>query len=71
MFDEYSLLAYTIIYSFIFIAVMQVLLNFGINEVIKAWNLRDIMQQQIVNILDNLEEAIITKNNNRISLCNE
>ena len=45
MFDEYSLLAYTIIYSFIFIAVMQVLLNFGINEVIKAWNLRDIMQQ--------------------------
>lgn len=71
MFDEYSLLAYTIIYSFIFIAVMQVLLNFGINEVIKAWNLRDIMQQQMLNILDNLEEAIITKNNTRISLCNE
>jgi len=70
-FDEYALLAYTVIYSFIFIAVMQVLLNFGINEVIKAWNLRDIMQQQIVNILDNLEEAIITKNNTRISLCNE
>ena len=44
-FDEYSLLAYTIIYSFTFIALMQVLLNFGINEVIKAWNLRDIMQQ--------------------------
>ena len=71
MSDEYSLLAYTIIYSFNIIAVMQVILNFGINEVIKAWNLRDIMQQQIVNILDNLEEAIITKNNNRISLCNE
>jgi hypothetical protein len=50
---------------------MQALLNFGINEVIKAWNLRDIMQQQIVNILDNLEEGIITKNLTRISLCND
>jgi hypothetical protein len=50
---------------------MQALLNFGIKEIIKAWNLRDVMQQEIVNILDNLEEAIITKNGHRIGLCNE
>lgn len=54
-----------------FIFLMQALLNFGINEVIKAWNLRDIMQQQMMNILDNLEEAIITKNQSRIDLCND
>jgi hypothetical protein len=50
---------------------VSLLLDFGINEIIKAWNIRDMMQQEIKNILDNLEDAIITKNENRIGLCNE
>lgn len=50
---------------------MAVILKVAELEIIKAWNLRDIMHQELVGILDNLEEAIITKNGDRIGLCNE
>jgi len=54
-----------------FIIFMHLTLAYGVNEVIKAWNLRDMMQEEIVKVLDNLEEAVITKNENKIGLCNE
>jgi hypothetical protein len=41
---------------------VQAMYIFINNEVIKAWHLRDIMQEEITSILDNLEESIITKN---------
>ena len=62
---------YLVIFVFLFIFFMHITLAYGVNEVIKAWNLRDMMQEEIIILLDNLEEAIITKNDNIIDLCNE
>ena len=61
---------YLILFVFTFIIFMHLVLAYGVNEVIKAWNIRDMMQEEVVNILDNLEEAIITKNENKVGLCN-
>ena len=40
-------------------------------ELIKSWNLKEVMHRELADILDNLETAIITKNHGRIGLCNE
>jgi hypothetical protein len=40
-------------------------------EILKAWNLRNVMHKELINILDNLAEAVITKNKDKIGLCNE
>lgn len=62
---------YLTFFVLLFIIFMHFILAYGVNEVIKAWNLRDMMQEEIIKVLDNLEEAIITKNENKIGLCNE
>ena len=62
---------YLTFFVLLFIIFMHFVLAYGVNEVIKAWNLRDMMQEEIIKVLDNLEEAIITKNENKIGLCNE
>ena len=40
-------------------------------ELIKSWNLKEVMHRELADILDNLETGIITKNHGRIGLCNE
>jgi hypothetical protein len=62
---------YLVFFVLMFIIFMHLTLVYGVNEVINAWNLRDMMQEEIIKVLDNLEEAVITKNENKIGLCNE
>lgn len=40
-------------------------------ELIKAWNLKEMMHRELSDILDNLETGIITRIHGRIGLCND
>jgi len=57
--------------SIIGLIFIQYLLDFGQIEILKAWNVRDITQKELINILENLEESIITRNKNGFGFCNE
>jgi hypothetical protein len=49
---------------------MQYLLNFGEREIMKAWGLSNSLQEELIQVLENLEEAIITKSNDEIKFRN-
>jgi hypothetical protein len=46
------------------------LLNFGEREIMKAWKFTKILQEEMIHVLENLEEAIITKKNDEIRFKN-
>jgi hypothetical protein len=46
------------------------LLNFGEKEVMRAWGITNTMQAEMIMVLDNLEEVIITKNTDEIKFRN-
>lgn len=51
--------------------IIQYLLNFGQNEILKAWNMRDTTQKELITILESLEESIITRKKNGLGYCNQ
>jgi hypothetical protein len=50
---------------------ISLMLNTAEIELIKAWNLKEMMHRELADILDNLETGIITKTHGRIGLCND
>jgi hypothetical protein len=50
---------------------INLMLNTAEIELIKAWNLKEMMHRELADILDNLETGIITRTHGRIGLCND
>jgi len=65
-----TIFAQMILNSVIGLFFIQYLLNFGQIEILKAWNARDTTQKELINILENLEESIITRNKRGFGFCN-
>lgn len=59
-------------FVFLFLGMVFIwyMLNFGEKEVMIAWGKTNVMQEEMIMVLDNLEEVIITKNTDEIKFRN-
>jgi hypothetical protein len=52
------------------VVLIQHALRLGERATMKAWGLNNIIQEEMIQVLENLEEAIITKKNDEIKFKN-
>ena len=60
-----------IFFGSIAIIFLQHLLVFGQKEILNAWQKTEKIQKEVINILDNFEEAIISQNTKGFGYCNK